>query len=155
VSKTSIYEREYSKGLKGEKKTDAEEEIDHFFESEVKLGYSDLKEALKLLHAELEQGSKIELVIKGYASPLSKADYNRRLTLRRIASVENEMMQYDGGVLKEFIQNGNLIISRYPFGEDKISRKVSDDLNDKRNAIYSKHASFERRVEIIAIKSIN
>ena len=64
------------------------------------------------------------------------------------------MEHFNMSSLEKYIQSGQLEIVSIPFGEDRASANVSDDLNDKRNAIYSKKASFERRVEIIAIKSL-
>ncbi len=154
IGKIATYEREYSRGLKGLDKEEAQEEINHFFQSEVKLGYSDLKEACNLILNELERGTELELVIKGYASPLSRSDYNKRLTLRRISSVKNELEFFQSGALVKYLESGQLKINSIPFGEDRLSARVSDDLNDKRNAIYSKKASFERRVEILSVRKI-
>ena len=151
ISALPIYQREYSKGLKKENKENAEEEIYYFFEKEVEGGYQDLKEALKLILKELENGGNIEIAIKGFASPLSHSEYNRNLTLRRIKSVENEIYHFNLGSLRKYLSENKLKIVRYPFGEDLVSPKVSDDRNDKRNAIYSKQAAFERRVEIIRV----
>lgn len=155
IAKASQYEKEYTKGLAGDDALYAEEEMNLFFNNEVKLGYNDLMLALELLEKELREGSTIELSIKGYASPLSKSEYNRNLTLRRIKSVENQIEHFNYGSLKTYIEQGKLIIRKFPFGEDRLSERVSDDVNDKRNAIYSKKASFERRVEILSVKKIN
>ena len=154
ISKKELYEKEYTKGLSGDEALEAENEMSLFFRNEVKLGYDDLSQALKLLEKELNEGSTIELSIKGYASPLSKSEYNRNLTFRRINSVENQIEHFNYGSLKSFMDSGKLILKRFPFGEDRLTQRVSDDVNDKRNAIYSKKASFERRVEILSIKKI-
>lgn len=39
-----------------------------------------------------------------------------------------------------------------PMGEFKANKDVSDDYYDQRNSVYSKNASLERRIEIIALK---
>lgn len=154
VAKTGKYEHEYSKGLKGEAKEESEEEIKNFFDNDVVLGYNDLETALELLEEELNRGTELELTIKGYASPLSKSTYNKNLTLRRISSIENELLHYNGGSLKAFIGSGQLSLKCVPYGEDLVSGNVSDDINDKRNAVYSKKAAFERRVEVIAVQNL-
>lgn len=152
ISKLDRYEKEYSRGKRREEKEDAQAEIRNFFENEIKLGYNDLKMVLGLIREELENGKSIELVIKGFASPLSGKEYNRKLTLRRISSVENEITEYKMGALRPYLESGNLEIIRQPFGEDRAAKGVSDDINDKRNAIYSKRAAFERRVEVIDVR---
>lgn len=154
VSKIGKYEHEYSKGLKGEAKEESEEEIKNFFDNDVELGYNDLETALVLLEEELKKGTKLELTIKGYASPLSKSMYNKNLTLRRISSIENELLHFNAGALKNYMDNNQLLLKCVPYGEDLASGSVSDDLNDKRNAIYSKKAAFERRVEVIAVQKL-
>ena len=145
------YKREYSRGLKGEEKLDAQDEIVDFFDLEVKEGAENLQKFTSLLLDELKAGRHIELTVKGFASPLSKSDYNSNLTLRRISSVENYFKEYKEGALLPYLENGQLKVKHQPFGEDQASVEVSDDLNDQRNSIYSKRAAFERRVEIISL----
>ncbi|MEQ8324274.1 MAG: hypothetical protein RIC15_09805 [Vicingaceae bacterium] len=152
TAKIDDYEREYSRGLKGLNKEEAALEVRNFFDFEISPSFSDFKEAMQLLLDELALGHNIHLDIKGYASPLSNSDYNRKLTLRRIKSVVNEIEHYNGSALLKFLENGQLNIRVFPFGEDRASQSVSDDFNDRRNAIYSKKAAFERRVEIISIE---
>ena len=113
--------------------------------------YDDLKEALKYVLQDLDSGKRITLDIKGYASPLSSAAYNKKLTLRRINSVRNELSHFHGSDLDPYLQSGQLKIRVFPYGEDEAAVGVSDDANDRRNAVYSKKAAFERRVEIIAV----
>lgn len=154
MARLPVFEKEYGRGWRGEESENASAEINLFFSREIKPGLEDLRKALELLNSELANGTSLELVIKGYASPLSKSDYNKRLTLRRITSVENEIRHFRQGLLGKYLESGALRITRQPFGEDKLSNSVSDDRNDRRNAVYSKNASFERRVEIIAIRKV-
>lgn len=149
------YRREYSADLKNEEKTNAEVEIDELFSNYIDKGINDLRMFTPLLLKELEDGKSITLTIKGYASPLSKTDYNVNLTLRRIASLVNYLNQYDDGVLAPYIngtaENGaTLSFIKVPFGEYQ-ANEVSDDLEDKRNSVYSPGAALERKIEIIAI----
>lgn len=154
---TDKYKKEYSSGLKGEERDDAILDIEDFFEEYVKKGVSDLNQFMPLLLKELEKGNKIELTIKGYASPLSKTDYNVNLTLRRISSLINFMLEYQNGILKPYLnataQNGaTLSISKIPFGEYQSKEEVSDNINDLKNSVYSRKAAFERKIEIMAIR---
>lgn len=108
-----------------------------------------------LLLKELETGKSITLTIKGYASPLSKTDYNVNLTLRRISSLINYLEEYENGILAPYINGtaeneAKLSFVKVPFGEYQ-SNEISDDLEDKRNSVYSPAAALERKIEIIAI----
>jgi tetratricopeptide (TPR) repeat protein len=145
------YKREYSKGLRGEEKEEAEDEIADFFDLEVKDNAENLMKFAVVLQEELERGRKIELTLKGFASPLSKSDYNSNLTLRRISSIANFFKEFNEGKLSVFLDSGQLSIRHEPYGEDQSASDVSDNLNDKRNSIYSKRAAFERRVEVISL----
>ena len=149
------YRREYSEGLKKEEKTNAEVEIDELFSNYIDKGIKDLTMFTPLLLKELETGKSITLTIKGYASPLSKTDYNVNLTLRRISSLINYLNQYNDGVLAPYIngtaENGAaLSFIKVPFGEYQ-ANEISDDIEDKRNSVYSPAAALERKIEIIAI----
>ena len=149
------YKREYSKGLKGGEKDDALVDIEDLFSENIDKGVNDLKQFTPLLIKELEQGKSINLTIKGFASPLSKSDYNVNLTLRRVSSLINYLGEYKNGKLLPYI-NGNaengaeLTFVKVPFGEYQ-SKTISDDIKDQRNSVYSPGAALERKIEIIAI----
>ncbi len=149
------YRREYAKGLKNQEKIDAEVEIDELFSNYIDKGEKDLALFTPLLFKELEQGNSITITIKGYASPLSKTDYNVNLTLRRISSLINYLNEFENGKITPYIngtaENGaKLSFIKVPFGEYQ-SDEISDDLTDQRNSIYSPGAALERKIEIIAI----
>ncbi|MEQ9187137.1 MAG: hypothetical protein RLP15_05330 [Cryomorphaceae bacterium] len=123
-----------------------------FFESDLKRSLSKLDKALKVLLRELNNGASITLAVKGYASPLADSDYNLNLTYRRIASMENYIMQYDSGAFVRFIDAGQLTIDKIPYGESQAAVSVSDDISDQLGAIYSPTAARERRIEILRIE---
>ena len=91
------YRDEYSKGLKDNKEMEARLDIDDFFKHYVDKGVSDLALFTRLLLQELEKGEKIEVVVKGFASPLPKTEYNVNLTQRRISSLVNYLREYNKG----------------------------------------------------------
>ena len=105
-----------------------------------------------ILLKRLNDGDQVEIFLKGYTSPRAKTDYNLFLSKRRISCVRNHFKTHADGIFKQFLKSGQLIISEKPFGETTASQKISDDLNDQRNSIYSVEASIERRVEIVEIK---
>ncbi|MGE0560805.1 MAG: tol-pal system YbgF family protein [Flavobacteriales bacterium] len=150
------YKREFSNGLKGVEKDDAMVDIEDLFSSYIDKGAKDLEMFTPLLIKELDGGKQVELTIKGFASPLSKSDYNVNLTLRRISSLINYLSEYENGKLLPYIngtaENGGLLtFTKVPFGEYQSVKDISDDLADKRNSVYSPGAALERKIEIIAI----
>jgi tetratricopeptide (TPR) repeat protein len=145
------YQKEYSKGLSGEKAKDAEEDIESFFIEFVNQGVKDLEIFRELLLKELKEKKSIVLTVKGFASPLAKSDYNVNLTKRRIVSLTNYLSEYDKGVFKPFLSGENetkLIINEVPFGEYVANKLVSDNPNDMKNSVYSRVAGLERKIEI-------
>ena len=130
-------------------------EIEQFFEQTLKENYNKLNYTLNNLLRSLENGNKIEIHIRGFASPLHEKDYNINLSLRRIASVINMINDYENGSLKKHLKNGRLKIIKLPFGENKSDKNVSDNPTDRKNSVYSKEAMLERKIEIVKILEIN
>jgi hypothetical protein len=125
-----------------------------FFEENVKKGIKSLEYFSPLLLKELEKGSDIELSILGFASAVSKEDYNYKLTLRRIESLINYFKSYKNGVFLPYIQKtasngGSLKFIKLPFGEFAFSNDL--DLVNKTKAVYSLEAVKQRKIELIAI----
>lgn len=151
------YRVEYSKGLDDEKAIDAQLDIDDFFKHYVDKGVSDLELFTKLLLEELNKGEKIEVTVKGFASPLAKTDYNVNLTKRRISSLINYLKEYGTGEFNAYMNKsaengGELTFVRIPFGEYTASGSVSDDYYDQRNSIYNRSAALERKIEIQTVR---
>ena len=151
------YQSNYSAGLQNEKKINAELEIQTFFIENIQKGKEDLDEFLDILILELKKGEHFELTFKGYASPLSKDDYNKLLSKRRISAVKNYISFYKNGVFLNYIitdKNGETSLSykEESFGEYLTDKLVSDNPNDKKNSIFSKKAALERKVQIIGFK---
>ncbi len=150
------YKAEYAKGLKDEEALDAALDIDDLFKQYIDKGVSDLNLFTKLLLLELKKGQKIELTIKGFASPLAKTEYNVNLTKRRISSLINYLSEYNNGEFIPYLNNtskdgGFLSFVKIPFGEYTASSNVSDNFDDQRNSVYSKNAALERKIEIQSV----
>ena len=122
-----------------------------FFEMELKENFNKLNIILEMLLLDLNNKNKIELQIRGYASPLHNAEYNRNLSLRRISSFINYLKKYKNGMFSKFIQSQFLTITELPFGESASLENVSDNPNDKKNSIYSIGAMKERKIEIVDV----
>ncbi len=150
------YQKEYAHGLYGEKADDARLDIESFFIEYVDKGVEDLQLFRDLLLKELDRGAKINVTVKGFASPLAKTDYNVNLTKRRIASLINYLREYDGGVFVKYIDNtasngGRVVFSQVPFGEYTANQLTSDNPNDVKNSVYSRAAAIERKIEIQSV----
>ena len=150
------YKENYAKGLIDENKKAAEDSIQSFFDSYVDKGVNDLGEFTEVLLKQLDKGYKLDLTVMGHASSLAKTDYNVHLTLRRIASLENYLREYKGGVFIPYLidsaaNGGHLKIIKIPFGEYKADEYLSDNLNDKKNSVYSISAAHHRNIEIISV----
>jgi hypothetical protein len=133
--------------------------IDAFFRDRVDLGFAQLLDFVYLLKQALEEGQRIRLVVRGFASPLAKSDYNRNLSLRRISSLVNHLRTVDRGSLVPYLEGtakngGRLVIEKAPFGEDRSAGDVSDVLEDLKKSVYSVGASMERRIEIEQVELI-
>lgn len=150
------YKTEYAKGLKDEQALEAELDIDNLFKHYVDKGVADLNLFTNLLLAELKKGQKIEITIKGFASPLAKTEYNVNLTKRRISSLINYLKEYGNGDFISYLNatatdGGALSFVKIPFGEYTASNNISDNYNDQRNSVYSKGAALERKIEIQSV----
>ncbi|MFM1771362.1 MAG: hypothetical protein RLZZ71_504 [Bacteroidota bacterium] len=129
-----------------------DEEVEAFFENQVQQGMNDLTLFESLLRKELIAGNTVKVTVRGFASPRAASDYNRRLSLRRIASLQNKWMKDE--VFKRAIESHALEIIPLPFGENQSKAGVSDDIKNEKKSIYSKGARLERRIEIESV-SIN
>jgi tetratricopeptide (TPR) repeat protein len=150
------YKKEYANGLSGDKADFAKEEIETFFIEYVDKGVSDLQLFRDLLLKELDRGAKINITVKGFASPLAKTDYNVNLTKRRINSLVNYMREYDNGIFVKYLDDnaengGKVVFSQVPFGEYTANQLTSDNPNDVQNSVYSRAAAIERKIEIQSV----
>jgi outer membrane protein OmpA-like peptidoglycan-associated protein len=123
-------------------------EMEEFFNVDVKNGFETLEGYAYIIKSYLAQGLNIEVVIEGYASPLANATYNEYLAQRRINSVINFFSSYGGGDFKNYFKNGQLKLQVRPLGERLSASSVSDDSRDPQSSIYGLDASRERRVVI-------
>jgi hypothetical protein len=149
------YFAEYTKGLEGDAKNLAQNRVENFFEDSVDAGMQDLEKFAQLLEQVLARGEKVKITMKGYCSPLASTDYNVNLAKRRISSLQNYFLEYNNGEFVKYVNNtnpaeGNIEFTNEDIGELPIS-KVSDDVKDVRNSVYSPYAAMERKIQIIAV----
>jgi hypothetical protein len=149
------YQKEYPKGAEGDQKEAALNRVENFFSDSVDAGMDDLRKFSDLLQKVLEKGETVKITMKGYCSPLASTDYNVNLAKRRISSLRNYFSETKNGWFVKYINNqapgeGKIIYEDVDIGELPMS-KVSDDLKDKRNSVYSPFAAQERKIQIIAV----
>lgn len=152
-SRKEEYIQRYVSGLSKEQIAAATDSLDTFFEDDVRGGWGMMRFLLESLYERLNSGEKIELILRGYTSPQNTATYNLNLSRRRIGSVINEFLVFDGGALKRFTENGQLTFRQEPYGESKAPASMSDNEKDPRRSVYSPEAVRQSRVEIIEVKS--
>ena len=144
----------YSKGLKGEQKIMAEYEVEKFFENEMDEAYV---EFLKFTDAVLRRlkdfNRQVIIRVQAYTSPLASADYNLRLSKRRISSMVNFYRTYKNGAMKEYVDSGKLKIIELPIGEAESPNNISDNPYDRKNSVFSLEASYQRKVVIKEVES--
>lgn len=149
------YLSEYPKGLDGDTKELAINRVENFFEDSVDAGMQDLEKFALLLEQVLQRGEKVKITMKGFCSPLASTDYNVNLAKRRISSLRNYFMEFKNGLFVKYVNNPNEAEGRIEFFDEDIGElsvsKVSDDVKDVRNSVYSPYAAAERKIQIIAI----
>jgi tetratricopeptide (TPR) repeat protein len=140
----------YTAGLQGDERSQATQEILDFFEKEVVANHERLQNYCALIERYLAAGHRIEILVSGFASPLAPADYNRRLTGRRVSSIINHLRNWNNGVLSPYFDRGLLVVNLDPKGEQT---GVSDNPQDRRQSEFSPAASRLRRVTITEIRA--
>lgn len=139
---------EFGKGLAATEAKNAKKEMGGFFDGKVKKGHEDLMALSGRLLEKLKAGSKVEITVTGFASPLATGEYNKMLTSRRVGSIENHFRTYGNGQFKNYMDNRMLVVTEAASGEEASRQGISDDLADTRRSQYSPEASAERRVKI-------
>jgi hypothetical protein len=148
------YLKAYAKGLDNERKEIAMNEMSDFFEDSVRASYQELEQFAALMLFVLKEGEKVNLTLKGYCSPLASTAYNVNLAKRRLSSLVNYFNAYQNGALKTYLADENKVkIIIEEVGELKASPLVSDNPNDATNAVYSRAAALERKIQIIAVST--
>ena len=151
IRRKDDYIRNFTQPLSGQDKINAESEIVSFFTNDVENGRDKFVKFLLQLEQRLASGEKIELEVRGFASPRAKSDYNKILSERRINCIKNEMSVFGGGGIKKYLDQGDLKLKDVSFGNERAAANVIGDLKDERNSIYNMDAARERRVEILKV----
>lgn len=84
-------------------------EMDAFFVT-VDQGAENLHQFAAMLEDYLAGGGNIVVTLQGFASPLSNGPYNKKLSARRCISVINYLEAYNGGVLKNYLDDSVILM---------------------------------------------
>lgn len=152
MDRWETYRDAFTKGITGDERLEAEQQLDAFFETELEFGYQRLLAFADQLLSKLSvDKARITVHIKGYTSPRAASEYNYSLGKRRISSVVLFFDRYANGALLPYLKTGQLKVEETSFGELKTKAGISDRIDDERNSIYHPVAARERRVEIVEI----
>ncbi len=146
------YENRKSKFESEADSPEAKTAIAGFFDNDVKKGHDDLNSLAAMIVKNLDAGEKVNITVKGFASPLAKNDYNINLTKRRISSIRNFLSSYNGGKLSKLMDR--ITVTEQANGEDSSASGLSDDEKNTKLSIYDLGPSKERRVEIVDVRFV-
>lgn len=142
----------YTEGLDNNNKFVTARLFENFFEQNLKAGFNRLDSVRIIIMKILNKGQTAVVEMEGFASPRGNANYNKLLSARRMASVQNYFRIVDGGVFAPYMSSGKLKFTMQAFGADRSEKGVPSNMNDLKGSIYSTQASLERRVEIKSVK---
>lgn len=154
ATRKQVYLDNYIRNDVGTTNSDREK-MEAFFR-QIDQGGELLDSLMNYLYAGLASGEDIHLILKGYASPLTSAEYNLKLSKRRIVSLVNYLKVADSGKLKPFMNGADtsraqLFIYQEAMGEVS-AETVSDNPADKRNSVYSLAAARARKIVITDVR---
>ncbi len=149
--KQDFFEK-YTEGLPAEEAEEAGEQMRYFFEEEMQSNVARLDRLCKQLDTYLKNGYELEVLTVGEASPLASTDYNRLLIARRISSVVNQLKVWNNGELKQYFDNGQLVISSSMKIMEGQGEKVQVKMSDRRQSEFSPEASKMRKVVIEGVR---
>lgn len=121
------------------------EELEAFF-NDLEKGMAELEEFAGFMLEELKAGHKFMIDLAAFASPLATHEYNARLSERRNQSVKNYFRNWQGGAMRNFIDDGSLLFIDKAYGDSQAPPSISEDPNERDKSVYSVRASRERRV---------
>ncbi|MBT8191174.1 MAG: PD40 domain-containing protein [Bacteroidia bacterium] len=142
------FKQVYSSRFSRNDKDGAVYQIEELFEDQIKAGFEKYEKFKNQLLVVLEAGQKVNIYLRGYASPVHEDDYNIALGKRRVDSIRKEFDEWRDGVFLPYLNSGQLIVTERSFGEETAPPGISDDPGNPNKSIFSPEASIERRVEI-------
>ncbi|HNR19260.1 MAG TPA: hypothetical protein PKN75_04550 [Bacteroidia bacterium] len=149
VNRHNDYMNSFTVDLTDSQKIDAQQAMNTFFENKLEKGFKGLERFSAYVLKLLDEGNKVELKVRGSASPLANSAYNTNLSKRRIVSIINYWKEYKDEALNKYLKNKSLIITQEPVGENLTQKGLSDNLKDLRNSVYNPNVAMERYIEVV------
>ncbi len=137
-SKKEKFKNQQARKYAASEREVALDEVDAFFENELKKGFSDLSEFSDALFSYLESGNKVHIELQTYTTQKAAGNKNSALLKRRVSSIKNHFRNHLSGKLASYIDDGFLT---FEIAAPSI-------LLSSPNGIYSPESSTLRRVEI-------
>lgn len=137
-SKKEKFKNQQARKYPSSQREQALDEVDYFFENELKKGYSDLSEFSDALFSYLESGNKVHIELQTYTTQKAVGNKNSALLKRRVSSIKNHFRNHLSGKLASYIDAGFLTFEV----------AAPNILPSSPNGIYSPESSTLRRVEI-------
>lgn len=100
------------------------DEISRFFEQDVKGGWDQLFKSSETLYDQLNQGQKMEILLRADDPKWGKASVN---------SVQNYYTSFDGGIFRKYIETGQLTLRQELAGRPQRTTGGTYDLETLRN----------------------
>jgi tetratricopeptide (TPR) repeat protein len=119
-----------------------------FFGNSVTPGFDSLKQRISSISQALANGNYVKIYMSGFASPLGNAEYNKRLGARRMVSVINFLGVVQNGVMKKYIDSGQLSFQTEAVGEDPTKPDIPTVLSNVKGEIFGIKPSQDRKVQI-------
>lgn len=123
------------------------QELEDFF-TKAEEGMIQLEWFADFLKKEAEAGQALVIEFSSHTSPLAEESYNLILSERRYMSVKNYLLNWQGGILDSYKQQGLISFVNTPMGSQQAPPTVSSDRNDLPNSVYGVDAARERKVRI-------
>ncbi|MFN0036842.1 MAG: tetratricopeptide repeat protein, partial [Saprospiraceae bacterium] len=100
TARRAAFIESYTANLQGIEKERAAARLGKFFDEDVVGGQAKLEDFAGNLSLFLNSGASLNIMVKAFASPLAKPEYNMALTQRRIASVRHYFRRYENGIFE-------------------------------------------------------
>jgi hypothetical protein len=153
LNRRNYYREHAIVGLTGAEEEKTARMTEAFFDQEVQRGVQRLNHLCETLLQHLQQGSKIELFVKGFAGPHTYAEYSASVGKRRINSVFRHLSTFSNGALMPYLETGALVFTETSTG-DLLTASVTNQtalLSHQATSAYHPDVARERRVEIVGI----
>lgn len=125
-------------------------EVESFF-SDLEKGMASLEIFPSQLDTVLKTGRKMRVYMASHTSTSGTIKINKEISERRGRVLKNYIIKWNNGALKEYIENGQLIVSDayFPVSSEIVNKPKSKNINVTESPEFGMTASRERRVNVV------